>query len=163
MSSELSPALAGSAAGELAIVEGGTNPHVPHEDGEEEHHEPGAYRAAELKLARIVDLGILAWLPAVYHVTLRVSVCVDRILSVRRAVGVTVAMPIGMSISMTVGVAIGMAVGMAIRVTVGSAIEGLNVVLIQILDELGGAAAGNAFARGGGLNRLYDVCGFGDL
>lgn len=159
MSSELSPALAGSAAGELAIVEGGTNPHVPHEDGEEEHHEPGAYRAAELKFARVVDLGILAWLPAVHHVTLRVSVCVDRILSV----GVTVAMSIGMSISMTVGVAIGMAVGMTIRVTVGSAIEGLNVVLIQILDELGGAAAGDAFARGGGLNRLYDVCGFGDL
>jgi hypothetical protein len=68
-----------------------------------------------------------------------------------------------MTVAMSIGVTVGAAIGMAIYVTVGSAIEGLNVVLIQVLDELGGATAGDAFARGGGLNRLYDVCGFGGL
>lgn len=172
MSSELSPALAGSAGGELAAIEGGASPHVPHEDGEEEHHEPGAYGAAELELARVVDLGVLAWLPAVHHVAFRGnSVCVNRILSVRRAVGVTVAMSIGMTIGVTVGMAVGitirvtvcMAVGMTVRVTVGSAIDGLDVVLVQVLDELGGATAGDALARGGGLSRFFEVCGFGGL
>ena len=62
---KVTPALAGLAAGDAAVVLGRANPHVPHEDGEEDHHGTGAVRTAKLEVARGVDLGVHAGPPAV--------------------------------------------------------------------------------------------------
>lgn len=70
---ESRPALSGDARGEFAVVVGGTNPHVPHEDREADHHHGCSNGASKFEFARVVDLGVLADFPSVND--LRVSLC----------------------------------------------------------------------------------------
>lgn len=126
---EVAPGLTSGPRRKLAIVIGGSHPHVPHEDGEQDHHGERADGAAELEFARVVDLGILPRLPAVDHV------------------GVA-----GDAFGFDYGLgAIHLAIGMAVAaVTVGCDTVGLGAVagepdlslLVHDLGELGGAAAG---------------------
>ena len=67
---KITPTLAGFAAGNASIVLGRSNPHVPHEHGEEDHHGGSAIRTAELEVARGVDLGVHTGLPAVNELLL---------------------------------------------------------------------------------------------
>lgn len=70
MREEVGPALAFSPRGELPIVVGRADPHVPHEKGEPDHHGRHAQRAAELEVAGVVNLRVHAGLPAVHDLLL---------------------------------------------------------------------------------------------
>lgn len=70
MREEVGPALAFSPRGELPVVVGRADPHVPHEKGESDHHGRHAQRAAELEVAGVVNLRVHAGLPAVHDLLL---------------------------------------------------------------------------------------------
>lgn len=59
------PALAWCSGGKFAIIVGSPNPHVPHQNREKDHHGQSANRTTELELARVVNLGVLAFAPSV--------------------------------------------------------------------------------------------------
>lgn len=127
---KLSPGHAGGARRELAIVVRGTNPHVPHENGEEGHHEKGADRATKLSLARVVNLGVLAGPPAVD----------DADLDIVRLFGA------GLSGGARLG-------GRALAVAIGGSLGGFHLglgdwFLWGILELGGGSATDRTSARG---------------
>lgn len=57
--------LALGARGKVSIVVCRANPHIPHQQREADHHGGDPSRAAEFKVARVVDLGVGALLPAI--------------------------------------------------------------------------------------------------
>lgn len=70
---ESRPALSGDARREFAVIVGGTNPHVPHENGEADHHHGSSNGASKLEFARVVDLGVLANFPSVNNLRVLLS------------------------------------------------------------------------------------------
>lgn len=65
LSSKGTPTLAGSTRRELAIVVGGTDPHIPHEYREKNHQGQSTKGTAKLELARVIDLGVLTLAPSI--------------------------------------------------------------------------------------------------
>jgi hypothetical protein len=147
MSAKLTPRLALSTVRELAIVVSGTNPHVPHENGEKEHHGTGAKGATKLELSRVVDLGVLAGSPTIDNIgVLGNALCLlhDRLdrRSTREAVGCDMLVG-GVAVGcMAIGVSIGKAVGLAISGSVDSPHIVRVCLLVQLLCESGGTSTG---------------------
>ncbi|KAI6749100.1 hypothetical protein HG531_008047 [Fusarium graminearum] len=122
MGTKLAPRLTLSSRGELSVVVGSTNPHVPHENGKECHHSSSTKRATKLDLTGVVDLRVLARSPAINDVrVVRNALCLfndglDRGSTVGcgMAIGrmsVAVAVTIGVTIAITISMAVGLAVG----------------------------------------------------
>lgn len=141
---KVGPGLTGLTRGELAIIVSCANPHVPHEDREAGHHGEGAERTSKLKLARVVDLGVLTWPPAVDDM----RILRNTLSLVKDACGR------GRGRNAIEG---GDAVGLAVAIGVAVAIDGahvarfLLVVLVEVLNKLGGpstdgGSAGSVFS-----------------
>lgn len=149
---KVAPGLAGGPRGEFAVVVGGANPHVPHENGEEEHHGARAQGAAKLGLARVVDPRVLAGSPAIHDVGIgwdaicvlgnsRLPHALDDL-----AVGGTVGMTIAVAISRTIG--IGIAVDITISVSVG---VDIGVHVVEAIGRAIGASLACAIANWRGV------------
>lgn len=123
---ELLEALVGRGRGEAPVVVLGTDPHVPHEHGEADHHEAHERGTKELVLARVVDLGVHAGPPAVDELLLGV--------------------PIG-SLCISIDVVLCVAVGGGEPAPASHLLFGRGgrrrpvlFLLVEMLDELGGPA-----------------------
>lgn len=140
---KLAPALVGRPRWELAVVVGRPYPHIPHQEGEAKHHGRCAQGAAELKLSRVVDLGVQPSLPTVDHVFPGVAISV----AISVAIGMTVA--VGSTLQF-----LGGAVGLDLWIRAqqllwrGGGLGG-HVIFLDVLDEFGSAAPPeSAFALG---------------
>ena len=98
MFEELLEALAWLSCGELAVVEGSSNPHVVHEQWEPNHHSCNTERASKIEVSRVVNLGIQARCPSVNNLGFCGS---------SRAIGISIDVPIGVgTICLSIGVSI---------------------------------------------------------
>lgn len=123
MADEIEVGLVRAAASwDFAVIVGCADPHVPHEDREEDHESQSTERATKLEFARVIDLGIQARAPAINHrLLLNIGV-------VSHSLGADGSLAFGsgavgearsVTISMTVGMAVGVAIRMAIRMAIG--------------------------------------------
>jgi hypothetical protein len=150
MGAKLAPRLTLCSVGELSIIVGSTNPHVPHENGEEGHHSSSTEGATKLKLSGVVNLGVLARSPAINNMRIvrnALGLLHDS-LDGGSAVGCGMAIGrVSIAIGMTIGIAVTIAIDMTVGLAVGSSVNSTHVVRVCLLVELLCKSGGSSTCR----------------